>query len=276
MKIFKVFLSALLIILVAGNVFAQEDKLSKEYLQNNTHFSLFRPLAENIVKKNIKKSLKKETGANFDVKFSGYSVSSMKKGIFKHLELSGNDIIYKAIPIPQVHLKSLTDYNYIDYKQDPIIFKSDMKFAYSLLLSDESMNAALEQGKYGNVIKSINRIANPLFVVKKVRTKILSNRLYIVMDYNFPIVKSPKDKTFVMMSDITVENGKIKAKDVKIDSKYGNLGLEKVANLINLLNPLEFTLDVLDTKQCQGNIENVKIVDNKIRVDGKINIKGEE
>ncbi len=272
----KKILTLFMILLISANVYAASDKYSKEYLQNNTHFSLFRPLAEGIVERNIKKSLKKETGANFDVKFSGYSVSSMKKGIFKSLELSGKNITSNDIPIPYVHLKSLTDYNYIEYNKNPMVFKSDMQFAYDIELSEESMNTALEKGNYGNTIKSVNKVAYPLFVIKKVKTKIIQNKLYIVMDYNFPVIKSSKDKSFVMSSDVEVVNGKIKAKNVSIDKSYGNIGINKVANLINLLNPLEFTLSLLDEKQCQGNIENVKIVDNIIKVDGKINIKGEE
>ena len=94
------------------------------------------------------------------------------------------------------------------------------------------------------------------------------------MDYNFPIVKSSKDRSFVTSSDFQVVNGKIKAKNVHIDSVYGNLGLDKVANLINLLNPLEFTLRELDDNEYNGKIENINIVDNMVKVDGKIFIKG--
>ena len=67
--------------------------------------------------------------------------------------------------------------------------------------------------------------------------------------------------------------GKIKAKNVKIDTAYGNLGLNKVANLINYLNPLEFTIHLLDDNKYNGNIENVNIVDNRVKVDGKIYVK---
>ena len=45
--------------------------------------------------------------------------------------------------------------------------------------------------------------------------------------------------------------------------------------MINLLNPLGFTLDLLESKQCDGKIENVNIVNNKIKINGKIFIKGE-
>ena len=197
----------------------------------------------------------------------------LKKGIFKNLELTGNDAEIQGISVPYIHLKTLTDYNYIDYTQNPIVFKSDMTYEYELLLSDEAINAALKDSDYNKVITKVNKIASPVFVVKGVRTKIVDNKMYIVTDYNLPLAVT-KDRAFVVQSDFQVVNGKIKAKNVKIDTAYGNLGLNKVANLINYLNPLEFTLDLIDGNKYNGIIENVNIVDNQVKVGGKIYIKG--
>ncbi len=271
----KIILTFLLLFLMVGSSYAAQDRYSKEYLQNHKHFSPMNSFVENIVKHNIKSSLKKETGANFDVIFKGYTVSSMNKGIFKYLELTAENVTSEGIPIPYVHIKSLSDYNYIDYKKDPIEFKSDMKFAYDMELSEKSMNEALKHSSYNNVLNKINNLAYPMFQVKGVSTKIINNNLYVLTEYNFPIMPSSKNKVFVASSDIRVENGQIKACDVKLDSAYGNIALDKVANLLNLLNPLGFTMNLLESKQCNGNIENVNIVDNKIKIDGKIYIKGE-
>jgi len=255
--------------------FGATDKFSEEYLKNKNHFSPMNRMAERIVEKGIKKALKKETGAKFDVKFSGYTLESMKKGIFKSLELTGVDVEDNDIIIPYVHLKSISDYNYIDYKKNPIEFKSDMTYHYDIELSEDSINKTLQEGDYQKIIKSVNLISGPLFEAKGVRTKIVNSKMYIIMDYNFPIIKSAKDKMFIMASDFYVENGKIKAKNVHIDSSYGKISLNKVTNLINLLNPLEFTLNMLEDKQCQGKIENINIVDTRVKVSGKIFIKGE-
>ena len=97
----------------------------------------------------------------------------------------------------------------------------------------------------------------------------------IITEYNFPIAPASKNRMFVTSTDFKIENGKILACGVKLDSAYGNISLEKVGNLINLLNPLGFTLDLLESKQCDGNIENLDIVDNKVKINGKIFIKGE-
>ena len=270
----KILLTFLLFFLIS-NVVSAEDRYSKEYLQNHKHFSIMNPLVEGIVEHSIKSSLKKETGAEFNVIFEGYTVSSMKKGIFKKLELSAQNVNSSGIPIPYVHVKSLSDYNYIDYKKEPMVFKSDMRFSYDMELSEESMNQALKHGSYKKVLDKINNIAYPMFQVKGVSTKIQNNRVYILTEYNFPIAPASKNKVFVASSDFKVENGNILACDIKLNSAYGNIALDKVANLLNLLNPLGFTMELLESKHCDGNIENVNIVDNKVKIDGKIFIKGE-
>ena len=267
-KIFTLFL----IVLLTANISFGIDKYSIEYLQGKNHFSLTRCIAENSVKKALKKALKKETGSDFDVKFEGYTLSSVKRGIFKSIEIAGEDVNIEGIKVPYVHLQSLDDYNYIDYTKNPIEFKCDMTYAYDLLLDDEAINAALKNANYNKTLAKVNKIANPFFVVKGVRTKIVDNKLYIITDYNLPLSVT-KDRSFVAQSDFEVVNGKIKAKNVSIDSAYGNLGLNKVANLINYLNPLEFTVDILESGQQKTTIEKVNIVDNKVEVSGKIYIK---
>ena len=268
---------AILIILIflAGNFSYAADKTSQEYLQNHKHFAIMNPVAESVAEHTIKSALQKETGGKYKVHFEGYTLESMKKGIFKTLEITGTDVVSEEIPLPYVHVKSLSDYNYVDYTQNPVIFKSDMQYEYDILLSEESINKALKHSNYQTVVDNINNIAYPMFAVKGVSTKIKNNTLFIVTEYNFPIAPSAKNKEFVVSSDFIIKNGKIKATKVKLDSAYGHISLTKVANLLNLLNPLEFTMQLLEAKQCDANIENVKIVDNKVQINGKINIKGE-
>ena len=49
----------------------------------------------------------------------------------------------------------------------------------------------------------------------------------------------------MVSSNFKVDNGKIKATDIGFDNSYGKLPLEKVTNLVNLIDPLSFTLGEL-------------------------------
>ena len=256
--------------------YAVIDKYSKEYLQSNKHFSPINPFVEMIVQHEIKSALKKETGGKYKVKFSGYTTSSMKQGIFKSLEITGKNIKANDAEVPYVYLKSLSDYNYIDYTQSPMIFKSDMKFAYELHLDENTLNTALKNKDYDKIIYTVNRLVYPIFVVKDVRAKISDNKLYVLMDYNLPVMKFKQDKTFIMTADFYIENSKIKSKNIKIENYYVKIPLNKVTKILNILSPLDFTLNLFDSKKCKGNIEKMNIVDNVFIIEGKILVKADK
>lgn len=261
--------------LVLSPAFAKIDKTSADYLQNKKHFAIMNPLAESIAEKVIKKSLKKETGANFKVKFEGYTLTSMKKGIFKNLVITGKNVEVEDIEVPYIRVRTLTDYNWVDYTQDPIVFKSDMTLAYDIDLSEKTINDALKSKEYKKTIQKVNKRAYPLFTVNDVRVKIRNNKVHVIMEYNFPIAPAKQNKMFMVSTGFNVVDGKIKAHNVGVDSAYGNLPLDKVTNLINLLDPLSFTLAMMDSKKCNAKIENVNIVDNIIKINGKIFVKGD-
>lgn len=273
----KVLIIAITGIILASPAFAKADKCSKEYLQEKKHFAIMNPIAEGFAERAIKKTLKKETDKNFKVKFDGYTLSSMKQGVFKNLEMSGEDFKIDDIDVVYLKVKTLTDYNYIDYKQKPIVMKSDMVYAYEIHLNESSINTALDKKDYKKVLHKVNNIAYPMFLINDVRVRIKNNRAHIIVDYNFPLAKTKKDRTFAMSSKFKVDKttNKIVADDVSVASAYGSLQTSKVANLINLLDPLSFTLKLVDKKKCNGRIENVKIVDDIVQISGKIFVKAE-
>ena len=133
----KKILLSFILLLLAVNAGYCADRYSKDYLQNHKHFAIMNPVSESIAEHIIKSSLKKETGGKYKVKFEGYTTSSMRKGIFKNLEITGENIVSEGIPIPYLYLKSLTDYNYVDYTKDPVEFKSDMQFSYEMLFVEK-------------------------------------------------------------------------------------------------------------------------------------------
>lgn len=256
-------------------VSAKTDKTSAEYLKNKRHFSIMNPFVESIAQKVIKKSLQKDIGkGKYKVSFDGYTLSSMKKGIFKSLEITGQDMDVEGIPVPYLNLKTVSDYNWVDITQDPVKIKSDMEFAYEMHLTENSILEALKHEDYKKTLSKINKKAYPLFSLHDVRIRIRHDKVHIIMDYSLPLASSNKKKTFMVSSNFKVENGKIKATNIGIDNAYGNLPLDKVTNLVNLLDPLSFALDIMKDEKCTGKVENVKIENNIIKINGRMYIEG--
>ena len=197
----------------------------------------------------------------------------MRAGIFKNFVVKGKNLEIDEIEIPYLKLTSVTDYNWIDYKAEPMVYKSDMTFLYEMDLTEDSINSALKHKSYKKKIEKINNIAYPLFTLYETRVKVKNNKLYIIMEYNLPLASFKRNKTFIVSTSLKVENNKIYANNVNIDKSYGNLSLNKVTNLINLLDPLTFTLSLIESKDCQGRVDSVTIMDDIIKINGRINIK---
>lgn len=271
----------ILLLLLISSIFlppvnAKTDKTGEDYLKNKKHLAIMNPIVENIAEKAIKRALKKEIGnGKYKVKFEGYTLGSMKKGIFKNLEITGKNIEVEEIPIHNLVLKSLTDYNWLDFKEDPIKIKSDITFSYDLELTEKSLNSALKQKDFQKTLEKVNRRAYPLFTLHDTRIRLRHNKVHIIMDFSLPLSSSNKKRSFMVSTDFKVENGKIRATNVGIDNAYGNLPLDKVTNLINLIDPLTFTLAQLNEQELKSQIENVKIEDNILKINGKIYVKGE-
>lgn len=267
----------LIITLVLGfsPVRAKVDRADADYLKHKKHFAIMNPLAENIAEKAIKKSLKKKIGAGrYKVKFEAYTLSSLRKGVFKNLEITGKDVEIEEIEIPYLNLKNETQYNRIDINSDPVEIISDMIFNYTMELDEKAINQALKHKSFEKKLQRVNKLAYPLFTLQEVKTRIRLDRLYVIMEYNLPLASSKKNKTFMVSTGFKVDNGKIRAENVNIDKAYGSLPLDKVTNLINLIDPLTFTLDLVKDKKCNGKIENIKFEDNNIQINGKIYIEG--
>ena len=269
----KKILILLICVFIMLPVFAKTDKNSVEYLKEKKHLSLMNPVVEKIAEKAIKKSLKKEFKGSYKVDFDGYTLGSMRAGIFKNFIVKGKNLEIDEIEIPYLKLTSVTDYNWIDYKAEPIVYKSDMTFIYEIDLTEDSINSALKHKSYKKKIEKINNIAYPLFTLYETRVKVKNNKLYIIMEYNLPLASFKRNKTFIVSMSLKVENNKIYANNVNIDKSYGNLSLNKVTNLINLLDPLTFTLSLIESKDCQGRVDSVTIMDDIIKINGRINIK---
>ena len=263
-------------LIFSQSVNAKTDKTTAEYLRDKKHFSIMNPLAENIAEKAIKNTLKKEIQGKYKVNFDGYTLGSMKVGIFKNLVITGKKLKINDIEIPYVKLKSITDYNWIDYKQDPIVYKTDMTYAYEIHLSEESINIALKSQNYRKNIEKINKLAYPLFMIYDTTVKIKNDKLIIMMEYNLPLSPHKKNKVLKITTGFMVHENKIYAHKVALEDSYKKLPIDRITNLLNLLDPLTFTLSAIDTKKCNGRIENVKIIDDIIQINGKIFIKGEK
>lgn len=224
--------------------------------------------AEKAVKKAI---LKIGTAEKLEVKIDSYSSKDLKNGIFKSAEISAENAQIKGIYLSTINLKTLCDFNYLKQSGKEYVFVEDLPMSYNIKLTAHDINKTMENEKYQRVIKDLNKLgANYGYGMKIVSTKasIKNGKFYYVLNLEIPFVRKPQK--LVLEANVSVKDGKIVYTNTRMVSGFVKLDIKKVDFILNYLNPLDFSVNLIDDKEANVKVKNVKISNDTIFTDGVV------
>ena len=224
--------------------------------------------AEKAVKKAV---LKLGTAENLEVKVDSYSSKDLKNGIFKSAEISAENAQIKGIHVSSINLKTLCDFNYLKQSGKEYIIVEDLPMSYDIKLTSHDLNKTMENEKYQRVIKDLNKLgASYGYGLKIVSTKtaIKNSKFYYILNFEVPFVRKPQK--LVLEANVNVKDGKIVYTNTKMVSGIINLDIKKVDFILNYLNPLDFSVNLIDDKEANIKVKNVKIKNDTIFTDGVV------
>lgn len=231
-------------------------------------------LSEKIGEKLVKKAIKKNiVSGDIKADLDAYSVRDLKAGRFKSLEVSGKNVDIQGIYVSSFNAKTLCNFNYIaNDKRGNYIVKEDIPVSFNAVVTEEDLNKTMNSSDYKRMIDDINSIGGNfnIFQITSTNIKLKNNKMYYVLKYSMPFVR--KTKELVISADLNVENGQIVLANTTFLNNSLSLDVDKLSKLINYINPLDFSAQILENKDAKFNIENVKISDGKIVVDGSMTI----
>ena len=231
-------------------------------------------LSEKIGEKLVKKAIKKNiVSGDIKADLDAYSVRDLKAGRFKSLEVSGKNVDIQGIYVSSFNAKTLCNFNYIaNDKRGNYIVKEDIPVSFNAVVTEEDLNKTMNSSDYKRMIDDINSIGGNfnIFQITSTNIKLKNNKMYYVLKYSMPFVR--KTKELVISADLNVENGQIVLANTTFLNNSLSLDVDKLSKLINYINPLDFSAKILENKDAKFNIENVKISDGKIVVDGIMTI----
>ncbi len=229
-------------------------------------------LAERIGSALLKKAIKKniECGS-IKTNLQSFSVRDLKKGKFKSIEIKGKDVNVQGIYITSFDVKTLCNFNYlVDNKKGDVIVKENMPMSLNVTISEDDLNKTMTSSDYKRLIDDVNSLAGGIFEVNSTQVKLKNNKMYYVIKYNIPFVR--KSKEIVLCANLKVDNGKIMLADTSFAGSNTTLDINKFSKLLNYINPLDFSAKILENKDAKINIQNVKIADKKITIDGIVTV----
>ncbi len=280
MKKLAVIFVMLLMSTVAANADCSDFQCPAEYKTSNG-FSKFmgsvtgtnfvaRKTAESIVKKSIERNSK----GDFDVEIDSFSAADLAAGRFKSLKITGKNIVSDDVYLSYLNLKTICDYNYIIYnkKNKTATFKENFGMTFGAVMTEDDINNSMNSTSYKRLLDDINTIGKNtmLYNIKSSRVQFANNKLLYVLKVGFPLVGGTK--TIVISSDVNVHNGKIILAETEVMNEKLKVDLSKMTYLLNNLNPLNFSLKILENKDANLQVQEAVIKDNKINVNGIITV----
>ena len=223
----------------------------------------------------IRKEIMKDSTGKYKVNLQSYNLSALNKGIFKSLEVTGTDTITdKNIYASSVKFKTLCDYNHIEYDNRTKIttFKEPFGMSYVISFTEEDLNNTMTGKKYAKIIQKANSVGNSykLFNIVGSSAKIADNKLYYTMSVKVPLLNVKQDIT--LETDVKAKSGEIILSDSKLITENFKLDISKLDKILNYLNPLDFSMKILENKGADVHIQDVAIKNNVVNVAGIITI----
>ncbi|MBR1425032.1 hypothetical protein IJ579_05675 [bacterium] len=266
----KILLLMIVVVMNACGAFAQTGYVCVEpYDLNNKFMSALSTIsgvnfASEIVAQNIMKKEFAKIGKGEDLKYhiDSYSSKDLKNGIFKSMSLTGKNANIDGIYLSSFDIHTLCSFNYVKQNGKNINFVEDLPLDLSLSMSASDINNTMKSDRYKKVIEDVNRLGFGGIKISSTAVEIKSNKFFYTIGISIPFVKV--EKKISIGADLKVKNGKIDFENTRLMSNSFNLDLKKIDFIVNYLNPLDFSVKILDNKNAKVSIKNIEISDNII------------
>lgn len=227
-------------------------------------------LAEKIAGSIIKKELKKATKEKFKVEIKSYSAKDLAQGRFKSLKIWGKNLEIDDAYLTYFEAKTACDFNYVELKKNSVKFKENMVLNFKIEISNNDLKKTVQSTGYLDMLNKIklSGFGITFFKLDNADVQIKNNKLYFTINLTSPI--SSKPIPVCVRSDLKIEDGNIVLTKIDLVNLYTVIDLSKATYLLNALNPLTFSTDILNNKNSKMKIQSVDIIGDKINIKGNV------
>ena len=231
-------------------------------------------IAEKIGESLTKKAISKEiTNGKINVNLKSFSTRDLKAGRFKSLEITGKDVIVDGIYISYFDTKTLCDFNYVvQDKNGDFIVKEDIPVYAKTIITEDNLNKTMNSADYNRMVNDINTLGGTLnlFQIVSTSVKLKNGKMFYIMKYALPFVRKPQE--IVISADLCIHNGEIILANTELVNDNLSLDVHNFSKILNYINPLDFSAKILENKNARFNIQNVKVSNGEIFIDGQITV----
>ncbi|MDD3594193.1 MAG: hypothetical protein PHX18_06165 [Candidatus Gastranaerophilales bacterium] len=224
-------------------------------------------VARNVAEATLKKEISKFVQGDIKVKAGSFSATDAKKGKFRYFTLHGQNLKAFDIFVSELNLKTICDFIHLDLTSTPVKLLEPMVIEFNAKITKEDLNNIIKTTKYRKHFMQLK------FKDKETQLLELSNPRITTEDnkFNFLVnAKLPFIRSFILAAhaDLEIIDNRIVFNNLIIGTGSVKINISPLKYFINLINPLEFALGIIEDKGCMLNLKTVKIENGTIILDG--------
>jgi len=240
--------------------------VSNKFIQNATKVTGINLLTTKILESDLREELVKEFGGSYEIKITPFSSTDLNEGKFKAAQIDATNIKVEGVNISTLSAKSLCGFSHLYTETEPIKFAQNMLIGFNLAMNGNdfknSVNSILPKGL------AYPQNGVPFLKLSVENVGIEGDKLYLTLNYiNF---FSNKTNKLNFKLSLAVEEGKIVFTNITLQNS--NLNFTPITPLINLFNPFVVKVNIFENKNSVLRVNNVKIVNGRILIEGKVYI----
>lgn len=247
---------------------------SKTFFGNVMSLSGANFVSRNIIESKIEDELKKETNSKFKVDIDSFFGTSILNGEFKSLKVSAKNYSYKDLFASNFNAQTICSYNKVSYDDKKLVINENVVLTYSTEITQQDLDKTVASSSYQKLLDRMSEdsFISSLFKIQNAGVKIREGRLvfkYEVLPFpKYSIKGFTKPVDIVFGANLKVEDNKIQLCDFDLNSI--KTSYSSILPLINLLNPLNYEVKVDKNTKGKLEVEEIKISEGKIKVNGYI------
>lgn len=225
-----------------------------------------------ILERYLEKQISKKLGGNFDVKIDSFSTPDLKDGKFRSLQAVGENLEIDKVTVSKATLNSICSFNQIEKTENSQYrFVTDFPADLTIELSAADLNQMTQTTDYKKMLREINESLMGFLSIERINFDIKDKKLWYNLTFSTPF--SSKKQSVKVGTGLSLRNHGINTETLETSGKSSILKLLKMSNALNYVNPLDFSVKILENSIINADFKEISINEDKIILKAFINIR---
>lgn len=220
----------------------------------------------------LEKQISKQLPGKFDIKIDSFSTPDLKEGKFKSVKATGENIEIDNFSISKATLNSICTFNQIEKAENSKYrFVTNFPADLVLELSADDLNKITQTTDYKKMLREINESLMGFLKIDGINFDIKNNKLWYNLAFSTPF--SPKKQSVIVGTGLSLKNNDISVENLETSGKSAILKILSMSDALNYVNPLDFSIKILENNRINADVKEVSINGERIILKAFINIR---